>query len=1424
MSIVTNKIANKVLDGIIGVNGVKRNYDSSSDERRCFQLTPENIKTYNNIFKYNGGILSDGKYKTIKNNATIFVRIPINISMLDQEYSYTDDPTIESLETRSKNKKSSLQVFVDGKKIPDCEVFMYPTKSNVDVFIPNTYIDPENGNYIIVERKKYDEHEYCHYYGKNVSTQVFSIKIDNKEDLSIFKEKNVQIYVNKELYNSSRYISVKDSYLYVELGSSIQDSEIEIIVDPYVMYFFAFSSISYGDEIVYEIPETYIDSIHGPISKFSCMFYLNGKRVSNVLIDQKGRLHFVWPSEKNIGGNISFYLSDKNKIVDTDVTLYGSDYYLYNMIGYNGVSNAIKSSISGFKYIDAGANKEISNLEIKFDFGKTTSKLSLPKDILVSKEHDDLKFKISNVEVSKEDYTIDYESNPIEITLLKPNKYISSGSSAYASISIRSWFDWNEVLNKNGDLFSRQKVKEIISTYNSGIDPSTKVANALVNRPYLMRTFLENYGHERYIYEIEYNSDVYVYVGLPSGVDVSSGKNYDISVNNKHISSSDVEIINKDITDVFKIEGKYFDLGTNEIEIEVFDNNPIEYKNFKSTDVKNYDGINILTIKGFFNQNRLGDVSSNLIILEKVNGELDENVKNFPTDYNVGYKLFEGYDVIYDKSCDSVIITFDSNGPENDFIVYNKNFSLLYSYTKPIDSSVADVLIPVYTGANENPIPYISRGKTFVYVGSDRLVEGIDYFIKDPTIESSVGGSFVIMKRTVLPGETVDIYYSNIKTTPIYNKTGYFKNNNYGLFYFSSLRYPFSLKYMNLYLNGQKLSEDDVDILSDKLIRVHSLPTQLYDLALESTFTVDISELDTYINQYKEDDFELYLAHLFRGVNYDREFELNEETTDVNEIYESFIDTVDSVGKIPNPVSREGIWIPSYNDDPKIIGPYNDGDSTLGNTINASIIVGNRYVVCADNGKVASCTINNDLCEWTNCYDDVNKQGIHSNGEQFDNEDITAVILYKGYIVFGTRKGHIVVYDQNTNVWYNKHSDFNMTKNIKWPENVSINGFLVNNETQSLYVYGDNGNVDSFDFESNEWNGSDGMNNVGISNIIGNIYTAFIIQRFGKQMLVVLGENGQAASCYVDYNTWIDSSGIRRNHESGLACPTVRSDGSYRSNSSIRSYSIFRSSKYVLFGDNGIISYFDPSTCTFYNKDNINNLCDDGTKTGFNNINSSININDKFIVTGCNNGYVSEYISEEQSWKSYDSGESITSDGGYMEGNDINTVQATYNSTNYIIFAGENGKVCSYNINVNEVPYRYDPYKSVFLKWYTTEGNAIIQSSWNIPENISKKFDMYKEDKDSGDICIKGGDSDIMTDIDMNDNETYPWNIDERKRFIANFIKGLPEGRYTMDEIIELYKNSEAVNMLYIEDIENLVLSSGDMLDVESDIDITKII
>ena len=1423
MSIVTTKIANNVLDGIIGIQGVRRNYDSSTDERRCFTITPKDIETYNTLFKYNGGVMSDGKYVKLY-EALYYLRIPVNISMVDQDdLSFTEQKVV-TLEERAKANLPSLNVFVDGYKLPDCEVKMYPTKSNVDILIPNKYIDFEKGNDIVVEKKRYDLYRYIHFYSSKIKQQTFAIPLPSSVDASSIKERNVQIYLNKKLYGSSRTINVSNGVLYVILTTEINESEIEIVIDPYIMYYFAFTSLSYGDNPVYEIPESYIDSIHGPISKFSCMFYLNGLRIGNTNVDQKGRLHFEYDLKEKVGGNISFYLSDRNKIVDTDQILYGSDYYLYNFIGCGAVTSALKTSLSGNKYIDAGSNRYLQNLEATYKLGTNKVVITLPDTFILS-DADKVSLKIGDKEVKEEHYAVDKSKTPITITITSPAKYMTIGTSVYASISVESWFDWDEVLNNNSELYSRSKLKEILKIYNSGVDPSTKVANALSGKPYLMRTFLENYGYNRYIQDISYNgTDSYVFVGIPSTIDVSSGKNYDISVNNKHIPSDDIVIVDKDVTSVFQIDGTYFDTGTNEVEIQIFDDISCEYKEFTPNKIKNYDGINILEIKGYFTPEKLGDVESNIIIMEKVDST-DDTVVNFATDYNIGYKLFTGYTISYDSAEDTVYIVFTERPPENNFVVYNKNYSKLYKYTKTLDSDISDVVIPLYMGTDANPIPYISRGKIYVYSGTDRLVEGTDYFIKDPTNLDSVGCSFLILKRAVLPGSTIDVYFTDIKTTVLYNKTGYFSNNKYGLFYFSSLRFPFSLSYMNMYLNGQKLSESDVDILSDKLVRVHSLPTPLYDLCIESAFTVEMDELEPYIQEYKEDNFELYLASLFKSVSYDRNFELDEQAYDANEIYKSFIETVDSVDRVPNPVSREGEWIPSYNDDESLIGPFSEGDVVLGNNINASLIVGSTYIVGADNGKVASCTLNNNSCEWTPCdyYSlDSSNTRIHSNGAEFNNEDITAMILYKGYVVFGTRNGHIVCYNPTTNEWKNDNS-FPMC-NVKWPEGTRINGFIINTTNDSLYVYGDNGTVDSFSWETGEWNGFEysaiNVTGIGVTGVMGNIYGALLANRNSHQVLIVFGEKGEVASCYIDYNTWIKPNGVKM-YSVGIA-PTIFDDGSIRNYKDI--YSIVKyGSDYVLLGEDGEVTYFSVSSFTCSN-DDVLKISNDGSNSGSEDINSAVVFNEKMIITGGNLGRVSEYEGESASWYNYNSESGgIVSDGHYMDGNDIYTMQKTTNSTNYIIFAGKNGKVSSYNVDVDEVPYRYDPYKTCFLKWYNSEGNAIIRSKWDIPENISSKFDMYKEGNESGNICIRGGDDDVMTPIDMNDAEKYPWTVEARKRFIVNFIKSLPEGRYTPDEVEELYKNSPAANMLYIEDVEKILFASGDDTDSDEDIDLTTI-
>ena len=1426
MSIVNYKIANNVLDGIIGIHGTRRNYDSSTDERRCIKLTPADVAKFNEIFKYNSGIMSDGKDLRLYEETTYF-RLPVNISMIDQENDILIDPKVSSLEELAKNSCASLQVYVDGYKLPDSEVKMYPTRSNVDVLIPRQYIK-ENGSTVIVEKRLYNLYKYIHLYEKKTSQQSFSIDI-NGFDESRCKERNVQIYIDKKLYTASRTLRIANHRLYVDITTELSNSEVEIIVDPYVMYFFPYQALSYDNAPIYEIPETYIDSIHGPVSRFSCMFFLNGLRVGNTDVDQKGRLHFEYTLLGSVGGNVSFYLSDREKIVDTDTILYGSDYYLYNFIGCDAITKALRTTISGNKYIDAGANKTISGLEAIYKLGTSSIDLSLVSGLIIS-SNDQIILKIGEKIVDAEDIVVDYESDPITLTVINPAKYLNIGSSAYASVEIKSWFSWDEVLNNNGDLFSRQKVKEVVATYNSGIDASTKVANVLRDRPYLMRSFLSEYGYVRNIQTVEYNgTDAYLYIGIPDSIDVSGGKNYDVSVNNKHIPSNDIIIINKDLTDVFQIEGKYFDTGENEVEIQIFDNNECEYFTFQPSDVENYDGINILKIKGKFNPDRLGDIESNIVILEKTDAS-DPVIINFPTDKNVGYRLNTRFVPFYEPDEDTLYITFDGGAPETEFLVYNKNFSTQYKYIKPLDSSIADVVIPLYMGTDINPIPYLSRGKILVYSGTERLVEGNDYFIKDESDLDTIGGSFLILKRAILPGSTIDIYFTNIKTNVLFSQTGMFMNNKYGLFYFSSLKFPFSLNYMNMYINGQKLSENDIDILSDKLVRVHSLPTPMYDLSIESAFTVDYSELEPYINEYKEDNFELYLASLFKSVSYDRKFELGESAYDPNEVYSSFIDSVDSVNKIPNPISREAEWIPSYLDenDDSVIGPHSQGGVVLGNNINASLIVGNTFIVGADNGKVASCVLNNKSCDWTPCnFDEIygySTESIHSNGDECNNEDITAMVLYNGYILFGTRQGHLYAYDTTNNVWKNGLFTLTNTRDT-WPENTAINGFLVDGENNVLYMYGDNGTVDSFTPSMNHWNGTANVlvhtGGVGGSNIMGNIYAAFLTSRNDHQILVVLGEHGEVASCYTEFNTWVKPNGERL-VSSGLA-PNIYSDGSYRDRKDVYSISKYNDSDYVIFGEDGIVSYYSNSSHSFTNTDNLN-ICDNtGFIAGGANINASVTFENKYIITGCDNGYVTQYVGEVQNWNSYDSGIGISDRGINMEGNSIRTMQITTNSTNYIIFAGENGKVASYNIDVDEVPYRYDPYKTVFLKWYNTPGNAIIQSVWDIPKKISDMFDMYKEGDENGNICIRGGDNDVMVDIDMNDGDTYPWDIPSRKRFVANFIKSLPEGRYTPDELEELYKNSPAANMLYVEDVESMVFASGDDTDADEDMDLTTI-
>ena len=118
-SVVTTKVANSILDGIVGIQSTRRNFDSSTDERRCITLSPERITELKEQFPYNNGLSSDGKPLTLQ-GPTIYLRVPVNIHMIEQTQTNPNfnGGFVYSVKQRAEAGKASLQVFVDGYKIP----------------------------------------------------------------------------------------------------------------------------------------------------------------------------------------------------------------------------------------------------------------------------------------------------------------------------------------------------------------------------------------------------------------------------------------------------------------------------------------------------------------------------------------------------------------------------------------------------------------------------------------------------------------------------------------------------------------------------------------------------------------------------------------------------------------------------------------------------------------------------------------------------------------------------------------------------------------------------------------------------------------------------------------------------------------------------------------------------------------------------------------------------------------------------------------------------------------------------------------------------------------------------------------------------------------------------------------------------------
>lgn len=295
------------------------------------------------------------------------------------------------------------------------------------------------------------------------------------------------------------------------------------------------------------------------------------------------------------------------------------------------------------------------------------------------------------------------------------------------------------------------------------------------------------------------------------------------------------------------------------------------------------------------------NIEQHMIILEYVS---DESGILYPIeDKKIGY--LSKKDFIIDITESNYRINFKTK-PKNKFLLYFRNFSYSgnFMFDKTNENST-DSLVYIYDGTEDNPIPIIPLGTPELYVNNEYFIYGIDYVFSTPLDNNSIAGTVFSFIRVLNKGDLISFSFSGVDNKPILNVSNIIYESKYGLLYFSSLEFPFHHDYLDLYIDGKKVFIADIDILSDKLIRVRNFPVPFRDIYLQSKFNTNYENLRFLFDAYQEDEFEILISKLFSSVD-PVKLTHDDKYPSVDEIYKQFEnDAGENIDKNENPVNED---------------------------------------------------------------------------------------------------------------------------------------------------------------------------------------------------------------------------------------------------------------------------------------------------------------------------------------------------------------------------------------------------------------------------------------------------------------------------------------------------------------------------------------
>ena len=769
----------------------------------------------------------------------------IEVSGVEPYFKITNNYKISELAPNNRMYKMSetldkeipgFFMYVDGKKVPDDKIIYYPSDSYTDIFLP--LVEWQN---LVEPRTVYFESvyfrtsEYIHYYKSNYNSNTISLVCKYSNDR----------YLDEKTFNPNKGMVFLDGLL-------MNPNEYTITFENETM------TVEFNEFIKGELEFFYNNALtYKKYKEFDNTFSTNRLVID---IDKNAYKDIL---RGGVPKTTSQVFINGLKILNGEIEQIGRQHYRISKTDAFDINN-YQLIIQDFDFIDDekymifGSDyylqKMIGNNRINngFNTGKTGTVFDDFKDFNIFEVMCNLGERYNNIKnIDFFDYfrSNENDSNTLLAQVLNKNPWLMKDfMKSFAKINVQKYIKTNDTLPDKFTIGTLTKVNPEI----------------------------EDFTYEIFI----------------DGKYINPGK-YEVETKNKHnlihidgdvLKENSYNLLELTETITKKSQSVFFKIDVVNSQIERSANSNDKYK------------MSYTLKKEVYGSKFSGNIND-ITVLKR-----DENSGELlcPYGLNVGYTIVShNKTVTKDENGNEVIVFLFDEVFDNDIIIYFKNFFYKTSFLYYIDKTQDLENMSFLTfGTLDKPLPVLANGTPKLYVNDDYFLYGVDYSYSTPENNAKMGGSAITYIRNIKEGDSISFSIENVKNKSFISKYNLEYNSKYGLLYFSQLPFPFSLDYLELYIDSVRVTNDMVQILSDKLIRIIGLPVPFTDISLSTKFNYNWDLIEPYTRFYQKDKFETIIEELFKAVDYTiSDEERAEATYNPDEIYESF---EDDIGLLPN--------------------------------------------------------------------------------------------------------------------------------------------------------------------------------------------------------------------------------------------------------------------------------------------------------------------------------------------------------------------------------------------------------------------------------------------------------------------------------------------------------------------------------------------